>query len=125
MDGKTLAIKVIHESNYRPAEVDALIACGTDGHKSIVQFYNVYKDESDFWLIQELVQGCELSVHISQSERGLEESQCCDIFKQLTDAVEHIHGKHFIHGDLKPENILLSLDDSMQDIKLVDFGAAW
>lgn len=124
LDGKTFAIKVIQESNYRPAEVDALIACGTDGHKSIVQFFNIYKNERDFWIIQEYVQGCELSNHVSQSG-GLEESLCCNLFQQLTEAVEHIHGKQFIHGDLKPENILLSSNDSMQYIKLVDFGAAW
>lgn len=125
MDGRIFAIKVIPESNYRPAEVDALISCGQDEHKSIAQFYAIYRKDTDIWLVQEYVEGCELSVHITQSENGLDELLCSDIFVQLVDAVQHIHEKNFIHGDLKPENIILTVDDIVQNIKLVDFGAAW
>ncbi|KAM7355152.1 JIL-1 kinase isoform 1-T2 [Cochliomyia hominivorax] len=124
MDGRIFAVKVVPEDKYRPAEVDALIACGQDDHKSIAQFYEVYRKDEDFWIVQEFVEGCELSVHITQSENGLDELLCSDIFIQLVDAVQYIHEKNFIHGDLKPENIILSSDDEIQNIKLVDFGAA-
>lgn len=125
MDDRIFAIKVIPETNYRPAEVDALIACARDEHKSIAQFLAVYRKDSDFWIVQEFVEGCELSDHITQSESGLDELLCSDIFNQLVQAVHHIHEKKFIHGDVKPENIILTVDDMMQHVKLVDFGAAW
>lgn len=101
-----------------------MISCAQDGHKSIAQYIGTYRKDSDYWIVQEFVPGCELSDHIAQSENGLDEILCCDIFTQLINAVEHIHGMQFIHGDLKPENILFTMDD-MQYIKLVDFGAAW
>ncbi|XP_023293563.2 chromosomal serine/threonine-protein kinase JIL-1 [Lucilia cuprina] len=121
MDDRIFAIKVIPETNYRPAEVDALIACAQDEHPSIAQFFAVYRKDSDIWIIQEFVEGCELSNQIMQSECGLDELLCSDIFNKLVQAVHYIHEKKFIHGDVKPENIILTVDDM---IKLVDFGAA-
>lgn len=124
-DGRIFAIKVIPEDNYRPAEVDALIACAQDEHKSIAQFIGVYRKDSDFWIVQEFVEGCDLFDYVTQTEKGLDEVLCGDIFNQLVDAVHHIHEKKFIHGDIKPENIILTEKVMMQYIKLVDFGAAW
>lgn len=122
--GKDVAIKVIPEKYYRPAEVDALISCGQDDHKAIAQYYGTYRKGSDIWIVQELGSGCELSEHIAKNGEGLDELLCCDIFTQLIDAVQHIHGKQFIHGDLKPENVIIATEDS-HNVKLVDFGAAW
>uniref|UniRef100_A0A1A9X1H9 non-specific serine/threonine protein kinase n=1 Tax=Glossina brevipalpis TaxID=37001 RepID=A0A1A9X1H9_9MUSC len=118
------AVKVIPEVKYRPSEVDALISCGQDGHKSIAQYVATYRKGSDIWIVQEYVSGYELAERIANHEYdGFDELKCCDIFKQLIDAVRHIHGKRYIHGDLKMENIIFAGDD-MNQIKLVDFGAA-
>uniref|UniRef100_A0A1A9WAA5 non-specific serine/threonine protein kinase n=1 Tax=Glossina brevipalpis TaxID=37001 RepID=A0A1A9WAA5_9MUSC len=117
------AIKVIPEAKYRPSEVDALISCGQDGHKSIAQYVATYRKGSDIWIVQEYVPGYELAERIANHEYSFDELKCCDIFKQLIDAVRHIHEKRYIHGDLKMENIIFAGDD-MDQIKLVDFGAA-
>uniref|UniRef100_A0A1A9WI21 non-specific serine/threonine protein kinase n=1 Tax=Glossina brevipalpis TaxID=37001 RepID=A0A1A9WI21_9MUSC len=117
------AIKVIPEAKYRPSEVDALISCGQDGHKSIAQYVTTYRKGSDIWIVQEYVPGYELAERIANHEYSFDELKCCDIFKQLIDAVRHIHEKRYIHGDLKMENIIFAGDD-MDQIKLVDFGAA-
>lgn len=116
-------IKVISDNHYRPAEVDALISCAEDGHKSIAQHIATYRNGTDVWIMQEFVSGYELADYMNQLEHGFDELQCCDIITQLISAVQHIHAKCYIHGDLKPENLLFE-DDSMQDVKLVDFGAA-
>ena len=42
-------------------------------------------------------------------------------FKQITDAVAHMHERHIAHLDLKPENILV--DEDLR-IKVADFGFA-
>lgn len=124
LGGGRVAVKVIPVNRYRPSEVDALISCGQDGHKYIAQYIAAYRKDSDIWIVQEFVSGCELSDYISQHEEGLDELSCVNIITQMINAVQHIHTKQFIHGDLKPENVIFA-DDEMGEIKLVDFGAAW
>ncbi|XP_013115058.2 chromosomal serine/threonine-protein kinase JIL-1 [Stomoxys calcitrans] len=121
--GGKVAVKIVPLNHYRPSEVDALISCGQDGHKYIAQYIGTYRKDSDMWIVQEFVPGCELSDYIYQHDEGLDELSCLNIITQMMDAVQHIHKRQFIHGDLKPENVLFTADD-MGEIKLVDFGAA-
>ena len=39
---------------------------------------------------------------------GWGEEKSLQLFRQLLDAIAHIHGNGVIHRDLKPENILLA-----------------
>ncbi|XP_017480123.1 PREDICTED: STE20-like serine/threonine-protein kinase, partial [Rhagoletis zephyria] len=112
-------VKVISEKLYRPAEVDALRSCS---HRNICKYVDTYRNDSSIWIVMEHVGGGELQEFV-HSSGGLSESQCCDIFLQICDAVQYLHSKNFIHGDLKPENILFA-DTQMKRIKLVDFGSA-
>ncbi|XP_012157410.1 chromosomal serine/threonine-protein kinase JIL-1 isoform X2 [Ceratitis capitata] len=111
--------KVISEKLYRPAEVDALRSCN---HRNICKYVDTYRYGSNIWIVLEHIAGAELQQFV-QASGGLSESQCCDIFIQICDAVQYLHSKNFIHGDLKPENILFT-DTQMKRIKLVDFGSA-
>ncbi|KAL9919324.1 chromosomal serine/threonine-protein kinase JIL-1-like [Glossina fuscipes fuscipes] len=122
-NNQTYVVKVIPEAKYRPSEVDALISCGQDGHKSIAQYVATYRKGSDIWIVQEYVPGYEVAERIANHEYSFDELKCRNTFKQLIDAVKHIHEKRYIHGDLKMENIIFA-DDGMDQIKLVDFGAA-
>ncbi|CAG2177410.1 unnamed protein product [Oppiella nova] len=47
----------------------------------------------------------------------------CEIFKEVLECVQYLHGLPLIHRDLKPDNILIS-DNSLNGrfIKLCDFG---
>ena len=42
-------------------------------------------------------------------------------FKQIVDAVAHMHERNIVHLDLKPENILMTEDLTL---KVADFGFA-
>lgn len=116
------AAKVIPFSKYRPAEVDALISCSASGHPAIVGFENVYRNDSDIWIIMQLVHGVELYEFLLLEESMLE-SQSCPIFRQICEGVKHIHDLNFIHGDIKPENVVFC-DDDRNYIKICDFGLA-
>jgi len=52
----------------------------------------------------------------------MEEAECRSIFRQVVDAIHHLHTKAFVvHRDIKDENVVL---DGEGRIKLIDFGSA-
>ncbi len=52
---------------------------------------------------------------------NLTTNEILQIFKQISDGLEHAHEKGYIHRDIKPENILL---DEEGQVYLADFGVA-
>ncbi|SPP85010.1 chromosomal serine/threonine-protein kinase JIL-1 isoform X2 [Drosophila guanche] len=116
-------VKVVPLSKFRASEVDALTSCAMDdeGHQNIVQYLGTFRDKCDTWILTEFLVGEELSAPIKRN--ALNERTCRDLFRQILEAVRHIHSKKFIHGDLKPENIVFESRDDMV-VKLVDFGSA-
>ncbi|XP_002021231.2 chromosomal serine/threonine-protein kinase JIL-1 [Drosophila persimilis] len=116
-------VKVVPLSKFRASEVDALTSCAmiNDGHQNIVQYLGTFRDKCDTWILTEFLVGEELSAPIKRN--ALNERTCRELFRQILEAVRHIHSKKFIHGDVKPENIVFESRDDMV-VKLVDFGSA-
>uniref|UniRef100_A0A8C8SNG3 Eukaryotic translation initiation factor 2-alpha kinase 3 n=2 Tax=Pelusios castaneus TaxID=367368 RepID=A0A8C8SNG3_9SAUR len=48
-----------------------------------------------------------------------ESTECLQIFLQIAEAVQFLHGKGLMHRDLKPSNIFFTMDDI---VKVGDFG---
>ncbi|EKX41326.1 hypothetical protein GUITHDRAFT_88432 [Guillardia theta CCMP2712] len=58
------------------------------------------------------------------AERGaFTELEAANAFRQILEAVGHMHTRGVVHCDLKPENILYE-DDTDRQIKIADFGFA-
>ena len=64
------------------------------------------EDETNFYIVSELMRGGDLSDYIEKNDR-LTESQAASVIKQTLSAVNYMHQQKFLHRDLKPENILL------------------
>ena len=57
----------------------------------------------------------------SLHQPGMAIGYFCDIFKQISFALDYLHKKGLIHRDIKPGNILICQDNH---VKLLDFGLA-
>jgi serine/threonine-protein kinase len=136
--GREVAIKVIHHHLRENKEVAARFvsearAVAKVKHPNIVEVYDVSDaDESERYLVQELVRGTTLRQLIS--ERGhLPAEVAAAIAVEIAAALEHAHGLGVIHRDVKPENVLLDLPSEGQSepegslaprVKITDFGIA-
>jgi hypothetical protein len=98
-------------------------------HPAIVALYEACSDESDFYLISELVHGETLATLIA--EDALADEELLEVGVALCDALAHAHARGVIHRDVKPQNVLLP--DRPEEpagalrpviAKLTDFGGA-
>lgn len=87
-------------------------------HPGIVQLYDLFKDENNYYIKMELCTNGELFQYIIENGR-LSELESKYFLKQILDALQYVHSLGIVHRDIKPENLLISADGQ---IKISDFG---
>ena len=60
----------------------------------------------------------------NQAMNSIEYFISCEIFRQITEALNYLHFLKLIHRDLKPENILIGVFNNKRICKLADFGSS-
>lgn len=90
-------------------------------HENIIGLYEAFDNKKQVFLVMESANGGSLhSLLKSRSDRKLKDDEARRIFKQIASAIQYCHSKNITHRDIKLENILL--DESKQNVKLIDFG---
>lgn len=74
-------------------------------HPNIVNIYELYQDENNFYLITEYLSGGELFEKINEIDH-FSEKVAANYMSQILDAVNYCHQRNIVHRDLKPENII-------------------
>lgn len=135
--GDEVAIKILYNRNYQLYEdakkyfknetsemVQAL------DHPNLVKLI-AYSDGEFIWkkssgrvykamfLVQELAKKGEIFDLLCHQSGGYSERVCRFYFRQLVDAIDHMHQAGLVHRDLKLENVFL---DENFNLKLGDFG---
>jgi serine/threonine protein kinase, bacterial len=86
----------------------------------IPKLYAYFEESSDFYLVQELIDGETLA--ITQQKKGiLSESYVKNFLANFLPILDYIHNKQIIHRDIKPDNIIIRQYDD--EPVLIDFGA--
>lgn len=121
-----------NENQNRERNEDASVAAGRD---RIIQLYDLHRDDENYYLAMELVEGGELFDHLI-SGGPFSEATAASFLRQFAEGISYAHGQGLVHADLKPENLMLtttanaseSQDDNHSEervsLKLVDFGCA-
>lgn len=89
-------------------------------HKQIVEFYTVFEDQKNVYIILELCPNKTLSEMVKKRKK-LTVKEARYYMHQVVSSLEYMHGNRVIHRDLKMGNIFLN--DNM-DLKVGDFGLA-
>lgn len=88
-------------------------------HPNIITIYDLLEEESEFFIVMELVEGRGLDRMLEEGR--LAERDARALFAQILAALDAAHSKGVIHRDVKSSNVLVT-DDGR--VKLMDFGIA-
>lgn len=81
-----------------------------------------FEDDDYYYVVMDLFgAGMDLFDYIELRKDGISESEIREIFRQIIEAVSHLHDNHIIHRDIKDENVILDLKGG---VRLIDFGSA-
>jgi CHASE2 domain-containing sensor protein/tRNA A-37 threonylcarbamoyl transferase component Bud32 len=89
-------------------------------HDQIPQLLAYFEEDTEFYLVQEFVDGNPLSTEISLG-RQLPETQVVSILREILQILSFVHGQDVIHRDIKPSNLIRRKRDNR--LVLIDFGA--
>lgn len=108
-----------------PLEIHVLDYLRRDGlqHPNIIDMADFFEDDTNYYIemLPHGQPGMDLFDFIELNV-DMEEWECRLIFKQVANALAHLHLKaKVVHRDVKDENVVL---DSDGKVKLVDFGSA-
>ncbi|MEH2251603.1 serine/threonine-protein kinase [Nostoc sp.] len=88
--------------------------------KQIPTLYAYFQLDSQFYLVQEWIEGDTLTKK-AHEQGSLSESAVKEILINLLPVTEYVHNQGIIHRDIKPDNIILRHRDNKP--VLIDFGA--
>ena len=89
-------------------------------HPNIVTVFDVGADESDRFIVMELVEGPTLREVLNTKGR-LEPHRAASIAGGIAAALAYAHAQDIVHRDVKPSNVLIAPEDQ---VKLADLGIA-
>ena len=125
LTSEQVAIKIIFKKDdtskgalsHIKSEIDIL---KRSKHNNIGKLFSVIETNERIYLVQEYIEGKDLSNFITQSGKIQSKiKKVCYFFRQIISAMEYMDTLGIAHRDLKPENILIN---EKYEIKLVDFG---
>ena len=86
----------------------------------IPRLYAYFEEEGEFYLVEELIEGQDLTSEFQQGERWSEEATIA-LLIELLSILSIVHENNMIHRDIKPANIMRFRDNGK--LVLIDFGA--
>ncbi|MBW4664231.1 MAG: protein kinase [Chroococcus sp. CMT-3BRIN-NPC107] len=98
-------------------EAEILYKLGS--HAQIPQLLAHFEENNQFFLVQEFIDGHDLSEEINPDRRWNEKQIVAFLIDVLT-ILKFVHGENVIHRDIKPSNLIRRKQDGK--IFLIDFG---
>ncbi|BDA71732.1 hypothetical protein CAL7716_058980 [Calothrix sp. PCC 7716] len=116
--------KIISETNLQIArrlfntEAEVLYKLGN--HEQIPRLFAHIEENEDFYLVQEFIQGVELSKEIQPGCKLSVQEVIC-LLKEILEILVFVHQQNVIHRDIKPANLIRRQQD--RKLVMIDFGA--
>jgi len=108
----------ILQLSRRLFETEAQVLYRLGAHPQIPQLFAHFEELSEFYLVQEYIDGKDLSHELIKG-KVWEIFTVVDLLQNLLTVLSFVHQHNVIHRDIKPENIIRRRDGQ---IFLIDFG---
>src|SRR6478672_2822774 len=108
------------ETARRLFETEAQVLHRLGIHPQIPQLFAYFEESQEFYLVQELVEGHNLSQELILGERW-DEEQVISLLQEILEVLEFVHQQNVIHRDVNPDNLIRCTKDGK--LVLIDFGA--
>jgi serine/threonine protein kinase len=92
-----------------------------DSHHQIPTLIDYFEENLDFYLIQEYIEGHDLSNEIVEG-KPWSEADIIQLLQEVLEVLAFVHQQGVIHRDIKPSNIMRPYSD--RKLILIDFGIA-
>jgi serine/threonine protein kinase len=100
-------------------EAETLYKLG-DRHDQIPRLLAHFEQASEFYLVQELIEGVALEDELAGGKR-LSEAEVIELLRDVLQVLTFVHQQNVIHRDIKPSNLIRR--DRDRKFVLIDFGA--
>lgn len=100
------------------SEAQTLYRLGNN-QDQIPRLFAHFEEKGEFYLVQEFIDGEDLSREIIPGKR-FSESEVTKLLQDILEVLAVVHQQNIIHRDIKPQNLMRRLDGK---IVLIDFGA--
>lgn len=101
-------------------ETEAQVLYKLGNHAQIPQLFAHFEENSEFYLVQEFIDGDDLSKELTPGKR-LTEAEVVKLLRDVLEVLAFVHKNNVIHRDVKPENLMRRQKD--KNIVIIDFGA--
>jgi serine/threonine protein kinase len=88
-------------------------------HSQIPELYDFFEENRKFYLVQEYIDGQDLSYEIN-SDQKWSEADVIHLLQEILEVLTFIHEQNVIHRDIKPLNLMRRYSDNK--LVLIDFG---
>ncbi|MEG4393892.1 tetratricopeptide repeat protein [Microcoleus sp. BROC3] len=106
-------------------DTEAQVLYKLGNHDRIPRLFAYFEENQEFYLVQEFIEGHDLSQEITSVVPGtagvMQEDAVICILQELLDILDFVHQQNVIHRDVNPRNILRRDRDGK--LVLIDFGA--
>lgn len=118
---------LVLQTARRLFEREAQVLYRLGNHDRIPQIFAHFEENQEFYLVQEFIEGDDLSVEFLNSSSGegtggrFSEAQAIALLQDVLETLLFVHQQNVIHRDIKPANLIRRKQDGK--LILIDFGA--
>ena len=90
-----------------------------NSHDQIPKLIDYFEENRDYYLVQEYIDGHDLSNEIIQGKHW-SEAEAIQLLQEILEVLAFVHQQEVIHRDIKPSNLMRRYSDDK--LMMIDFG---